>query len=109
MEDLYSNIVMGAGSSTVEGFYHHHHLEGSSYNTDNDSNNNKDGLEGLQGAKVEAAAESDNMSDLIKSQIATHPLYPELVSAYISCQKVIPTSIQSMKFFLWPGNIPYVP
>ncbi|KAG4122719.1 hypothetical protein ERO13_D11G283600v2 [Gossypium hirsutum] len=28
------------------------------------------------------------MSDLIKTQIAAHPLYPNLVSAYIECQKV---------------------
>ncbi|GFS38932.1 homeobox protein knotted-1-like 6 [Actinidia rufa] len=28
------------------------------------------------------------MSDLIKAQIANHPLYPNLVSAYIECRKV---------------------
>ncbi|XVF05950.1 hypothetical protein REPUB_Repub06bG0005600 [Reevesia pubescens] len=28
------------------------------------------------------------MSDLIKTQIASHPRYPNLVSAYIECQKV---------------------
>ncbi|KAK8712437.1 hypothetical protein V6N13_147677 [Hibiscus sabdariffa] len=28
------------------------------------------------------------MSDLIKTQIAGHPRYPDLVSAYIECQKV---------------------
>ncbi|KAL7119961.1 hypothetical protein ACP275_02G094200 [Erythranthe tilingii] len=28
------------------------------------------------------------MSDLIKAQIANHPLYPELLSAYIDCRKV---------------------
>ncbi|KAL6961735.1 hypothetical protein U1Q18_004320 [Sarracenia purpurea var. burkii] len=28
------------------------------------------------------------MSDLIKAQIAIHPLYPDLVSAYIECRKV---------------------
>ncbi|OWM72429.1 hypothetical protein CDL15_Pgr018314 [Punica granatum] len=95
MEDLYRNIVVG--SSTVEGFHHHHHqFEGSSaYDNNNnyDDNDNKNELtEELEGAKVEAAAaaaaESENMSDLIKSQIATHLLYPELVSAYISCRKV---------------------
>ncbi|CAJ1977847.1 unnamed protein product [Sphenostylis stenocarpa] len=33
--------------------------------------------------------ESSNMSDrFIKTQIATHPLYPNLVSAYIECRKV---------------------
>ncbi|XWS57432.1 hypothetical protein CRYUN_Cryun09bG0173700 [Craigia yunnanensis] len=38
------------------------------------------------------AADTDttgsDMSDLIKSQIASHPRYPNLVSAYIECQKV---------------------
>ncbi|XP_022999570.1 homeobox protein knotted-1-like 1 isoform X2 [Cucurbita maxima] len=29
-----------------------------------------------------------NMSDMIKTQIINHPLYPKLVSAYIECQKV---------------------
>ncbi|KAK4786611.1 hypothetical protein SAY86_010444 [Trapa natans] len=106
MEDLYRNFALGAAdSSTVDGFYHHHqHLEGSSYNTNNESgsnnnhNNGEDRLEeGLQGAKLEGASESDNMSDLIKSQIATHPLYPELLSAYISCQKVgAPPEIASL-------------
>lgn len=33
------------------------------------------------------ASESE-MSDLIKAQIATHPLYPNLLSAYIECQKI---------------------
>ncbi|KAL5700888.1 Homeobox protein knotted-1-like 10 [Ranunculus cassubicifolius] len=28
------------------------------------------------------------MTDLIKAQIATHPLYPNLLSAYIECQKI---------------------
>lgn len=30
----------------------------------------------------------DHMSDLIKAQIANHPLYPSLLSAYIDCTKV---------------------
>lgn len=34
------------------------------------------------------SGEGSEMSDLIKTQIATHPLYPQLVSAYIECQKV---------------------
>lgn len=28
------------------------------------------------------------MSDLLKAQIANHPLYPNLVSAYVQCRKV---------------------
>ncbi|KAM1442634.1 hypothetical protein FF1_010271 [Malus domestica] len=31
---------------------------------------------------------SDHMSDLIKSQIASHPRFPDLVAAYLECQKV---------------------
>ena len=31
---------------------------------------------------------SDTSDGLIKVQIANHPLYPNLVSAYIECQKV---------------------
>ncbi|KAK6805089.1 hypothetical protein RDI58_002873 [Solanum bulbocastanum] len=31
---------------------------------------------------------STNMSDLIKAQIANHPLYPNLLSAYLQCRKV---------------------
>lgn len=31
---------------------------------------------------------SDISDRFIKSQIATHPLYPNLVSAYIECRKV---------------------
>lgn len=33
-----------------------------------------------------------NMSDMIKTQIINHPLYPKLVSAYIECQKVCKSS-----------------
>ncbi|XVF31467.1 hypothetical protein REPUB_Repub16aG0148500 [Reevesia pubescens] len=40
----------------------------------------------------QAAADTDatgsDLSDLIKTQIASHPRYPNLVSAYIECQKV---------------------
>lgn len=32
---------------------------------------------------------SSEMSDLLKAQIANHPLYPNLVSAYVECRKVI--------------------
>ncbi|XP_059652295.1 homeobox protein knotted-1-like 1 [Cornus florida] len=43
--------------------------------------------------QFESAAEmevtgSESMSDLIKAQIANHPLYPNLLSAYIECRKV---------------------
>ncbi|KAK8589187.1 hypothetical protein V6N13_088053 [Hibiscus sabdariffa] len=37
------------------------------------------------------------MSDLIKTQIAGHPRYPDLVSAYIECQKVgVPPEVASL-------------
>ncbi|KAK3031233.1 hypothetical protein RJ639_036888 [Escallonia herrerae] len=35
-----------------------------------------------------AEVSGSEMSDLIKAQIASHPLYPELVSAYVQCRKV---------------------
>ena len=41
-----------------------------------------------QAADTTDATGSD-MSDLIKTQIASHPRYPNLVSAYIECQKVV--------------------
>ncbi|XAR52685.1 hypothetical protein NMG60_11020877 [Bertholletia excelsa] len=40
----------------------------------------------VEAADVEVAG--SEMSDLIKAQIANHPLYPVLVSAHIECQKV---------------------
>lgn len=33
-----------------------------------------------------------SMTELIKTQIANHPRYPDLVAAYIDCQKVISVS-----------------
>ncbi|KAK3034055.1 hypothetical protein RJ639_034280, partial [Escallonia herrerae] len=35
-----------------------------------------------------AEVSGSEMSDLIKAQIASHPLYPKLVSAYVQCRKV---------------------
>ena len=44
----------------------------------------------FQVAASEPEATGSDMSDqLVKTQIASHPLYPNLVSAYIECQKVI--------------------
>lgn len=40
-------------------------------------------------SEITAAAGSDNISDdLIKARIANHPRFPNLLSAYIDCQKV---------------------
>ncbi|XP_027366825.1 homeobox protein knotted-1-like 1 [Abrus precatorius] len=38
--------------------------------------------------RMEEPSEPDVSDRLIKTQIASHPLYPNLVSAYIECQKV---------------------
>jgi len=46
--------------------------------------------------------ESSHMSErFIKTQIATHPLYPNLVSAYIECRKVmaLPYQLSFLTFF----------
>lgn len=42
----------------------------------------------LQFEPGEAVLSESEMTDLIKSQISNHPLYPNLVSAYINCRKV---------------------
>lgn len=42
----------------------------------------------LQFKAAEPEVSGSEMTDLIKTQIANHPLYPNLVSAYIECQKV---------------------
>lgn len=40
-------------------------------------------------SEITVAASSANISDdLIKAQIANHPRFPNLLSAYIDCQKV---------------------
>ncbi|KAF3453189.1 hypothetical protein FNV43_RR03627 [Rhamnella rubrinervis] len=38
--------------------------------------------------RFETEALGTEMSDLIKAQIAGHPRYPDVVAAYIECQKV---------------------
>lgn len=42
----------------------------------------------LQFDATEIEVAGSELSDLIKAQIANHPLYPNLVSAYIECRKV---------------------
>lgn len=42
----------------------------------------------LQFEEAEPEVGGSEMMDLIKNQISNHPLYPNLVSAYIECQKV---------------------
>ncbi|KAI4304253.1 hypothetical protein MLD38_039794 [Melastoma candidum] len=40
------------------------------------------------GVAIDVPVALPDSSDLTKTRIATHPLYPQLVSAYIQCQKV---------------------
>uniref|UniRef100_A0A5B7ATI4 Putative homeobox protein knotted-1-like 1 isoform X1 n=1 Tax=Davidia involucrata TaxID=16924 RepID=A0A5B7ATI4_DAVIN len=42
----------------------------------------------FQFESAEMESTGSEMSDLIKAQIANHPLYPNLVTAYIECRKV---------------------
>lgn len=44
--------------------------------------------------QLEEPESSDISERFIKTQIATHPLYPNLVSAYIECRKVMPLPYQ---------------
>lgn len=73
-DDLYSSIPFPAGDAIGPEFSSHHHQ-----------------------VILTAAAQEDegphhhhppSMSDIIKAQIASHPLYPNLLSAYIDCKKV---------------------
>lgn len=42
----------------------------------------------LQFEAAEPEVGCSEITDLIKTQIANHPLYPNLVSAHLECQKV---------------------
>lgn len=50
------------------------------------------GFEGDFEVRIQGRSDTEictsEMSDLIKAQIASHPKYPNLVSAYIECRKV---------------------
>ena len=39
-------------------------------------------------AQIQGGGSGDEVSSAIRTQIATHPLYPKLLHAYIECQKV---------------------
>lgn len=55
---------------------------------------------------MEVAAGSE-ISDLVKAQIANHPLYPNLVSAYIECRKVgAPPEMASLLEEIGKENLP---
>ncbi|KAH7865267.1 hypothetical protein Vadar_004411 [Vaccinium darrowii] len=54
-----------------------------------------------------AAAGGSEVSDLVKAQIASHPLYPNLVSAYIECRKVgAPPEMASILEEISKENLP---
>ncbi|KAG6646752.1 hypothetical protein I3843_07G029500 [Carya illinoinensis] len=59
----------------------------------------------LQFEEAEPEVGGSEMMDLIKNQISNHPLYPNLVSAYIECQKVgAPPEMASLLEEISRGN-----
>ncbi|XP_019188029.1 PREDICTED: homeobox protein knotted-1-like 1 isoform X1 [Ipomoea nil] len=73
-------IVISGDEGQLQGQHHHHHhllVTSSNDNYYNSDENSKGGGGGVE-----------MMSDVVKAQIASHPLYPNLVSAYIQCRKV---------------------
>ncbi|KAL9175062.1 hypothetical protein ABFS82_02G091500 [Erythranthe guttata] len=72
-----------SNSNNIAGFSDHYYI--------NPHSNNNPEIMVLTAADHEVATTTTGlaeMSDLIKAQIANHPLYPELLSAYIDCRKV---------------------
>ncbi|KAI3445423.1 hypothetical protein Pfo_002088 [Paulownia fortunei] len=66
---------LGDGSSSIAGLSDHH-------------NHQQLVLTAAQVAETHEVATGLEMSDIIKAQIANHPFYPNLLSAYIECRKV---------------------
>lgn len=94
-----NNNVFSLGVDDI----HHHHQH--HYHHHHQSSMINGGIEGQQGHHLVVTSSNGNyynsdenskaggggvemMSDVVKAQIATHPLYPNLVSAYIQCRKV---------------------
>lgn len=76
LSKLHSAIACSSNNNHVVGVLEHitgQQQEGPINNSSVDNNLEKASLE---------------MSDLIKAQIANHPLYPNLLSAYLQCRKV---------------------
>ncbi|XP_020085717.1 homeobox protein knotted-1-like 1 [Ananas comosus] len=76
MEDLYSihpGISRGAGE--LDGDHHHHRRR-------------RRGVAGDASEISGGSGGASDLNDMIKAQIASHPRYPSLVSAYIDCRKV---------------------
>lgn len=77
MEDLYSihpGISRGAGE--LDGDHHHHRRR-------------RRGVAGDASEISGGSGGASDLNDMIKAQIASHPRYPSLVSAYIDCRKVL--------------------
>lgn len=64
-------------------------------------NNSASDQNGMRFRFEKEIMESD-MSDLIKTQIANHPRYPDLVSVYIECQKVLCGTFFSLFLYINP-------
>lgn len=88
MEDIYRfNDGISSGSENVIGVENAAHM----FYAPAD-NNNLPQYESSSSQAAEVVGMSTRrleMSDLIKTQIANHPRYPDLVSAHIQCRKVI--------------------
>ncbi|CAA2960321.1 homeobox knotted-1-like 1 [Olea europaea subsp. europaea] len=72
MDELYrlhSSISFPIDNNSTGGFSDHH-------------------LGLIQAAQTHHEIKGSEISDIIKAQIANHPLYPNLVSAYVDCRKV---------------------
>ena len=61
----------------------------------------------FQYESAETEVTGSEMSDLIKTQIANHPLYPKLVSAYIECRKVFHNSLHGYSLYVHMNIYPH--
>ncbi|XP_062110361.1 homeobox protein knotted-1-like 6 [Humulus lupulus] len=84
---------------------HHHHHSNSSHN-----HHHQQLLSAASAAISEAVSfqREEDVSNLIKTKIASHPTYPRLLQAYIDCQKVgAPPEIASFLEEIRRKNEPY--
>lgn len=79
------------------------------------NNNMEEVVNGLRAAVGHGHDEShqvniigSEMSDVLKAQIANHPFYPNLVSAYIQCRKVISFSFFYLFLFIFQLRFMFV-
>ena len=80
-------------SSATVGFHDHHHNHRLMFGSDEVHDHHE--LLSVASAAISEAASitpefqtSEDVSNLIKAKIASHPTYPRLLQAYIDCQKV---------------------